>query len=146
MDTSRTAHAKSAAILIGTLVLGMLLGALLHARVTEERMERIAYLRSPQGFVGFFEGAIEPRDEAQKQAIREILDRSSARIGEAARERRSEIRRIIHSTRDELSLVLTEEQNAQLEQQLAERREQYKERRARHRERKKEYGQGNQNP
>lgn len=118
-----TPRAKSALLLIGTLLIGIVLGVLLHARLSEQRIERLAFLRSQRGFVRFMERAIEPRDEEQRQAIRAVLERAAQRMAEHQTESRREARVILDSTRAELRALLTDEQLRQLEEHLEFRRE-----------------------
>jgi cytosine/adenosine deaminase-related metal-dependent hydrolase len=113
-----TARVKSSLLLVATLLIGMVLGALLNARLAEQRLERIASLRSARGFSAFIERSIEYRDEAQREAVRAILDRAGARMTAHMEETRREVRALFDSTRAELSTVLTEEQLEQLEQRL----------------------------
>jgi hypothetical protein len=107
---------KSALILLGTLVIGMVLGGLVNARMVDQRIERIGYLRSEPGFVRYWHRAIEPTDEAQRLEIEAVLDGAATRMAEHMRRSRSEARAIMDSTRAELSRVLTEEQMRQLEE------------------------------
>ena len=113
---------KSALLLAATLLIGGVLGALLHARLAERRIERIAFLRSSQGFARYLERAIEPESPEQRAAVRAILDRAAARMGEHVARSRRERRAILDSTRAELRTVLSEEQMARLEARLAPRR------------------------
>ena len=62
---------KSLILLLATLLIGLVLGALLHAHIADERIERLAYLRSSPGFIRYMERAIEPTDAAQQEAMEE---------------------------------------------------------------------------
>ena len=109
---------KSALLLTLTLLIGMVLGALLNARLAEQRIERIAFLRSSQGFIRFMNRAIVPRDEAQQAAIHAVLERAAMRMADHLYETRTEMRAIIDSTQAELRSILTTEQMNQLEESL----------------------------
>lgn len=109
---------KSILLLLVTLVLGVVLGALLNARLAQERMERIAFLRSQRGFMRFLEDVVEPESPEQRQAVRDVLRRSAQRMAEVREQHRAEMQSILDSTRTELEGVLTDRQLEQLEQRL----------------------------
>jgi hypothetical protein len=113
-----TPRVKSALLLALTLLIGMVLGALLNARLAEQRLERLAFLRTQRGFTRFLERAITPRDEAQREAVRAVLERSAVRLSDHMQRSRAEMEAILDSTRAELQTVLTDEQMEQLEQRL----------------------------
>ena len=69
-----TARTKSTLLLLGTLLIGMLLGVFVHTLMVQNRIERIASLRSQAGFVRFMGNMIEPTDDAQRRAIRDVLE------------------------------------------------------------------------
>jgi hypothetical protein len=113
-----TPRLKSTLLLIVVLIIGGILGALVQARLAEQRIEQIAAHRSERGFMRFIERGIEPVDADQEGAVRTILRGSSMRVAEQTMRHRAEIRAIMDSTRAELSTVLTPEQMAQLEEHL----------------------------
>lgn len=113
---------KSALLLIAVLAIGMVLGALVNARIASQRMERIAFVRTQRGFVRAMENVIDAQDDQTREAVRAILDSAAVRIDEHMQRTRSEMRTILDSTRIELSEVLSPEQMEQLEQHLRERR------------------------
>jgi hypothetical protein len=119
---------KSALILAATLLLGMVLGGLVNARMVDSRVEQIGHLRTDRGFVRHFDTAIEPVDDEQEARIREILDRNAARMTDHMRRSRAEARAIMGSMREELSLILTDEQMAQLQERRPRLREGYERR------------------
>lgn len=113
---------KSVLILLATLLIGGVLGALLQARVAEQRLERIAAYRSERGFIRYIERGIEPRDEVQREQIRGILSTAAARASERNMRHRQEMGAILDSTRAALSEVLTPAQLDLLERHLETRR------------------------
>lgn len=113
-----SARLKSLLLLFAALLLGGVLGALVNARLAEARLEQVASLRSSSGFVRFVERGIEPRDEAQREAIRAVLQRSAEQLAETRNQHRQEVRRIVEATRAELAPLLTADQRAQLEARL----------------------------
>src|SRR5690554_5730472 len=94
---------KSIVLLVVTLLIGGVLGALLQARMAEQRIERIAAYRSERGFIRFIERGIEPHDEQQHEQIRAILSTAASRVSEKSTRHRQEMRAIIDSTRAELA-------------------------------------------
>jgi hypothetical protein len=117
-----TARVKSTLIVSVTLLIGIVLGALLHARLSEDRIERIAFLRSQRGFERGIERMIDYESDEQREAVREILDGTAGRIGLHYQDSRGEMGGIIDSMRMELSTVLTEEQMERLDERLEMRR------------------------
>ncbi len=109
---------KSGLLLLATLLIGMVLGALLNARLAEQRLERIAFLRTSRGFMRFIDNAIEPQDEAQRAAIETILERSASRMADHTARSRREVRMIVDSTITQLSTVLSKEQMDRLERRM----------------------------
>lgn len=69
-----TIDAKSSLILLATLILGIAIGALGVGALAHRRGEHLRELRQPGGFVEHMERVIRPRDEAQREAIRPILE------------------------------------------------------------------------
>ena len=105
-----TTRIKSTLLLSLTLVIGMVLGAVINAYVAKRRFEHVGYLRSERGFTKHIEDAIEPRDEAQRNAVHAILERSATRMCEHMQVSAAEGKQIMDSTRAELARVLTPEQ------------------------------------
>ncbi len=105
-----TARTKSILLLLGTLLIGMLLGAFVHTLMVEDRIERITSLRSQAGFVRFMENMIEPTDDAQRQAIRNVLDETAEKLNVHHAESRGTVQEIMESFRASLDSLLTEEQ------------------------------------
>jgi hypothetical protein len=112
------ARTKSILLLMAALIVGGLLGALVQARLAEQRIEQIAAHRSEGGFMRFVERGIEPVDAEQEQAVREILRGASMHIASRTMQHRREVRSIVDSTRTELSRVLSPEQMQQLDAHL----------------------------
>ena len=113
-----TARSKSILLLLATLLIGMVLGALINARLAEQRLERIAFLRTSRGFVRFWEEAVEPQDERQREAIEAVLEQAGRRLAEHMQTSRGEMQNIIDSTKTELDALLTPEQRERLERRM----------------------------
>ncbi len=107
---------KSAALLIVTLMLGMVLGALVNARLADQRIQQIGELRSAQGFVRMMERTIEPTDAEQAEAVRAVLRAMQEKIRAQNNAHRRAIREVMRSSRAELDALLTDEQIKRLEE------------------------------
>ncbi len=105
-----TARTKSILLLLGMLLIGMLLGVFVHTLMVEDRIERITSLRSRAGFVRFMENMIEPTDDAQRKAIRDVLDGTAEKLNVHHAESRETVQEIMESFRASLDSLLTEEQ------------------------------------
>ena len=74
------ARSKGLAILLATLLLGMVLGGLLHGYVQRERFRDALRLARPPQLVADIERAVQPRDDGQREAIRDILQATMQRM------------------------------------------------------------------
>ena len=109
-----TARTKSIAIIIGTLLVGVIIGALATGAVFSQRVAELQALRNENGVSRFLENVIEPTDDAQKERIREILEKTSESHMEIRRSMMMQHRDVFQEMRAELSLVLTDEQKVQM--------------------------------
>lgn len=115
---SLSPRTKSVLILLLTLLLGAVLGALVNAWLAHQRFDRLRSLRTEPGFIRVMERAIEPQDAAQQEAIRAVLEQTADRMNAIQRERREEMRALVDSMKAQLAPVLTERQMDRLEQRL----------------------------
>ena len=74
-----TIDARSSLILLVTLLLGIAIGALGAGAIAQRRSEHIRELRLRGMFVDHMEQIIRPRDEAQWEAIRPIVEEAGRR-------------------------------------------------------------------
>jgi hypothetical protein len=74
-----TIDARSSLILLVTLLLGIAIGALGAGALAQRRSEHIRELRLQGMFVDHMERIIQPRDEAQWEAIRPIVEETGRR-------------------------------------------------------------------
>lgn len=105
---------KMTFIIIITLVIGIVIGALLNRTITQNRIKGILSRRDPGPFVASFEKIIEP-DAAQRELIRDILDRHAKRISQIRAKSMEELKSSFESMMAELDSVLTPEQKKRLE-------------------------------
>jgi len=113
-----TDRTKSALLIGGTLVLGMIVGGLFNAALVNRRFSEVARLRVPGGLAGRIEEVIQPENEEQAEAIRAVLDEFEPRFIAAFDESRTRIRVLTDSVMGELGAVLTEEQMDRLQQDI----------------------------
>ena len=113
-----TASTKSALMLFSTLLIGMLLGSLITGAVNNHRMRNLAEMRSARGLAFFLEDVVEPENEEQREAIREILDRAAPKFSAEMTESRDRMRALTDTVRAELDPLLTEEQRHRLEERI----------------------------
>ena len=113
------ARSKGAAILLATLVLGMVLGGLLHGYVQRERFRDALRLARPPELVADIERAVQPRDDAQGEAIRQILRETMQRLQQQRLADHKQLRSTIDSMEAALLPLLDEAQQDRLQRHLS---------------------------
>lgn len=106
---------KSALILLTTFLIGALVGVLATGAIAQRRASRVADLRE-RGFEMQLERIIEPRDEAQSEAIRAVLSTAAKRNRATMEGAREEIRSSLEEMREELDPLLDEDQRERLDE------------------------------
>ena len=106
------AKTKSGLILGSTLLLGVLIGALLFGWFMRDRMRHIPH---PQHFSRRMERMIEPRDEAQREVVEEILERYQQQLRDIDMAHRETLRAHMDSVLAELRPVLSQQQFQRVE-------------------------------
>ena len=107
------AETKSAAILVATLALGVVLGMVTQGLLMRQLGERAGGLRRPGGFVSHLEGVIEPT-AAQRDTVHALLERTAARNQTVIEGARGELRALLDSLQLQLSPILDEGQRDRL--------------------------------
>jgi len=110
-----TINAKSSLILLATLVLGIALGALGMGAFFHHRGDHLRELRHPGGFVRHMERIIQPRDEAQRDAIRPILEETDRFHGSTMDSTHARMMMEMESLRVRLAPHLDEAQRERVE-------------------------------
>lgn len=105
---------KSAVILSVTLLLGILIGLLTAGAIAQKRQSQIAELRE-HGIAIHIERIVEPRDDAQREAIRAVLEDIGQRNFAVMRGARAQIRENLEELRKRLDPLLDDEQRERLE-------------------------------
>ena len=102
---------KSLLIILSTLLIGMLIGALVWSGISRQRLNRLADLRQTDRMVDFVVENLEPLDDETRSQIMEIV-RSR---GDEMMEMRNDLRDLQNSLRSDLNEVLTEDQQKKLD-------------------------------
>ena len=112
------ARTTSTLIIVGTLLIGILIGSLATAALLNQRVDTLVALRQDGGPLWLLMDAIEPTDAAQRERITVIL-RSATQEQRVLRETTlNEHRALIREVQQELNRVLTAEQKTALKQRL----------------------------
>lgn len=108
---------KTTLIIIITLLIGILIGALLNRVLLQHRIKRAFLMQTPGFFITLYEDIIEP-DSEQSKLIREILDKHVKRMSEIRKNFRKDLQSELESLRKELDPTLTPEQKKRLQNRL----------------------------
>lgn len=109
---------KSVLILLATLLLGALLGAVLTGWWVQQRTDRIRALRTADGFVERVVRQVEPTSAAQRDSVQVIARNRADQLQRLRGAHRADTRAVLDSLRQDLQPVLTEEQITRLERRL----------------------------
>ena len=109
-----TTKTKSVLIILGTLLVGVIIGGLATSAIFSQRVGAIQALRMQGGLVHYLENVIEPVDESQREQIQALLESTGERQMEMRRNMFDENRAIFSEMRNELDEILTEEQKSRL--------------------------------
>ncbi len=113
------ARTKSALLLLATLTVGVLIGALGASALLNQRLDQLRALRERGGFTERMEEIIQPKDEAQRAAIHAVLERTHERYMLSRRQFFAELAAGRDSLQAELAPLLTPEQQARLDEWFA---------------------------
>jgi len=109
---------KTVLVIVATLLIGILIGALGSSFVVHRFIGRVAEMRHRDVFVERLVETIDPEPE-QEEVVRDILTRHSERFSEMSERFRSETTALLDSLKAELDTVLTDEQKARLEEKAS---------------------------
>ena len=113
--------AKTTLIIISTLIIGIIIGALLSRAYLHHRIRRAFTMVNPNRFMIFFEQTISPTPE-QREQIRKIIQNHTKNLSELQKNLREGMELSFESLRKELDSVLTPEQKERLEKMMRDRR------------------------
>ncbi|MEZ4700225.1 MAG: hypothetical protein R2834_07850 [Rhodothermales bacterium] len=124
-----TTRTTSILIILGTLVVGMAIGALATSAIMNNRLDELEALRMEGGVQAFLERGIQPTDDAQRERIRQAIEHVEFRQMVLRRDMFQQHRVLFDSLRAELDTILTDEQKSQLRDMMAREREEFRRRR-----------------
>jgi hypothetical protein len=105
---------KTILVILITLIIGMIIGALVTGAFARYRVRRFMSMREPGHLVTRIERIIGP-DESQREAVREILRKHSEQFLEIHAQFEGEMLALRDSLKKDLDPLLTDEQKARLE-------------------------------
>lgn len=112
-----TPRGKSGLVILGTLLIGILIGALGSGALRQTRRHRFHAMPPDMRFLHFVKRVVQPTPE-QEKAFDAIIQRRSRQIAEINEQHETQILAIFDSLRTELSSLLTDEQRVRLEERL----------------------------
>lgn len=110
-----TIDVRSSLILLATLLLGIAIGALGAGALAQRRSEHVRELRLRGMFVEHMERIIQPRDEAQREAIRPIIEETGRRNRAILDSTHGQLQTEMDRMREQLAPHLDEAQRARVE-------------------------------
>ena len=105
----------SSLMLLATLLVGMVLGAVVSGTLAQQRRGRVAQDPGGGGFVAHMERLIQPRDAAQGDAVRPILEAADQRNRSIIQGAEGEMRAAMEEMADSLADLLDEDQRRRLQ-------------------------------
>jgi uncharacterized membrane-anchored protein YhcB (DUF1043 family) len=108
---------KVVLIIIVTLVIGIVLGAMLNRAFMRHRIQRAFADRNPRGMVSFIERNIRPTPD-QREKIREILEKHRKKTADMREKFMMDMQAEFESLEAELDPILTPEQKNRLKRRL----------------------------
>lgn len=107
------ADVKSAAVLVATLAIGVVLGMVGQGMLTRQRTQQVSELRRPPGFVEHMERVIDPTD-AQRDTVRALLSAVATRNEAVMQSARGALKGGLDSLQVALAPLLDEGQRERL--------------------------------
>ena len=105
-------------LLVGVLVLGVVLGALLAGALQRQRAGRAAALATPDGIERYLVRTVRPETDDQRAAVRAAAERAAPEVRAVLRTARAGLRGVRDGVRSDLAPALTPDQAARLDQAL----------------------------
>lgn len=113
-----TYKTQSILILLGTLLIGIIVGALGSGLIRGERERRFEHMLPRERFYHFMERVIRPTDQ-QREQFEHILQKRSEQLAKLVENHEDQMFAIYDSMRTELTSILTDEQRRRFEAELA---------------------------
>ncbi|MCK4762226.1 MAG: hypothetical protein KAW12_08515 [Candidatus Aminicenantes bacterium] len=97
---------KTALILIVTLLMGIIIGAMLYRAISQHKIKELLDMKTREGFARNLERAIQPT-AGQQEGVKIILDKYAPQFADINRQHMEKTRELVQSMRDELVEILT---------------------------------------
>ncbi|NND72776.1 MAG: hypothetical protein HKN43_14460 [Rhodothermales bacterium] len=112
-------------LVVGTLIVGIVLGAVGNGALQNKRTKELTKIRRPGGFTEFVMRNAKPTDEAQRADIEEILRTYGERYRELGGTHQLEMRALGDSLIQDLGSVLSDDQLNAVEDAMTSRRRRF---------------------
>ena len=112
-----TTRFKIAGIIVATLLIGIILGAVGRGAFTRVHREKLDAMKRAELLLSRVNEAVEP-DSSQKPKVEEIIKRTAERIDTLFNHNQAEMADLMNSMKRDLSAVLTPDQQKRLNQEL----------------------------
>ena len=109
---------QSSIILLVTLAIGILLGALLQSSLRERRIRHMGFLRTAEDFMRHLETVIDPTSEEQAAQVRAILSETAPQITVRVQQNREWVRTEFEALESRLLPLLDADQQKRLKRRL----------------------------
>ena len=126
-----TTRTKSTFIIIGTFIIGVLIGALINGAVVRHRMNKIDKMRTVPGFSAEMQRIIKPSND-QLPKIEPILNRTAESLIQLGQRQFEHANVIVDSMVTDLNPYLTQEQKTRLQDHIRHFRKHVKKEHERH--------------
>jgi hypothetical protein len=117
-----TARTKSVLIVVVTLLVGGAVGAMITSAVFHARLQRLAKLRTPEGFVAKIEEVIVPDNDRQREQIRNTILPTALQLDDRHRVHVAETDSAVDAMTRRLEPLLSETQRTNLNNWIRDRR------------------------
>ena len=112
-----SARTKSILLVVATLIVGMILGAIINGMIVRHKWERMQSMRHPGGLANFVDELVGATPE-QREELDAILEKHHAAIRKRMEETRYKMGFLIDSLHQDLGRILSESQLEKLEHHL----------------------------
>mgnify|MGYP001433485070 CR=1 FL=1 len=111
-----TLHKKSVVLILGTLIIGIICGALLSGIIRMNRGDGFSGPPSPERFSRYLLNRIVQPDDSQRSEIQQIMDDYRPQFEDTMLRHREEVRALIDSLQQEIDPLLTDQQRERLQE------------------------------
>ncbi|NQV73597.1 hypothetical protein HQ496_10770 [bacterium] len=108
-------HPKTIFVLLGTLAIGIAIGALWQSTLHNRRMEALAKMRGQGGLYSYVDRYIDPVDPAQEDTLRSLSELYQNKLGRFVRHYQWHRSTLMDSMKTDMYPLLTPDQIAQID-------------------------------